>query len=110
LEPKEKKEKLEEVEKAYKAQLQEERCQREKGKWKATEVKEDDKEKEKEPSSSNKKVSDWIFKEDYYVTDKNWIKVKSSSRLMVPPCEQCIKVEEECRQKAWGLGCKRCAQ
>jgi hypothetical protein len=29
---------------------------------------------------------------------------------MVLPCERCIKAEEECRWKAWGLGCKRCAQ
>jgi hypothetical protein len=29
---------------------------------------------------------------------------------MVPPCERCIKVEEECRWKAWGLGCERCTQ
>jgi hypothetical protein len=29
---------------------------------------------------------------------------------MIPPCDRCVKVEEECQWKAWGLGCKRCAQ
>jgi hypothetical protein len=29
---------------------------------------------------------------------------------MVPPCKRCIKAEEECRQKAQGPGCERCAQ
>jgi hypothetical protein len=37
--------------------LQEEKCQRDKGKQKALEIVEDDEETEKEPSSSNKKVS-----------------------------------------------------
>jgi hypothetical protein len=54
----EKRKKLEEVERAYEVQLQEERCQRKKGKWKASEVAEDDEDTEKEPSGSNKKVSD----------------------------------------------------
>jgi hypothetical protein len=36
--------------------------------------------------------------------------VKSSSWLMVPPCERCIKIEEECQWKVQGPGCKRCAQ
>jgi hypothetical protein len=30
--------------------------------------------------------------------------------LIVPPCKWCMKVEEECRQKVRGLGCKKCAQ
>jgi hypothetical protein len=50
--------KLEEAEKAYEAQLQEEKRQREKGKWKASIVEEDDEDAEREPSGSNKKVSD----------------------------------------------------
>jgi hypothetical protein len=49
---------LEEAERAYEAQLQEEECQREKGKWKASVVEEDDEDMEREPSGSNKKVSD----------------------------------------------------
>jgi hypothetical protein len=57
LEVKEKKRKLEEAEKAYEAQLQEEKRQREKGKRKALEVEENNEEIEKEPGSSNKKVS-----------------------------------------------------
>jgi RNA-binding protein 25 len=57
--------KLEEAEKAYKAQLQQEKHWREKEKRKVMEIKEDDKDMEKEPSGSNKKVSDWILKENY---------------------------------------------
>jgi hypothetical protein len=53
----EKRRKLEEVERAYKAQLQEKKCQREKGKRKAFAVTEDNEDTEKEPSGSNKKVS-----------------------------------------------------
>jgi NAD(P)-dependent dehydrogenase (short-subunit alcohol dehydrogenase family) len=44
------------------------------------------------------------------LTNKKQIKVKLGSCLMVPSCERCVKVEEECRQKGQGLGCKRCAQ
>jgi hypothetical protein len=29
---------------------------------------------------------------------------------MEPLCEWCVETEEECRQKAQGLGCERCAQ
>jgi hypothetical protein len=29
---------------------------------------------------------------------------------MVLPCDRCVKVEEECRRKARGPGCERCAQ
>jgi colicin import membrane protein len=54
----EKRRKLEEAERAYKAQLQEERCRREKGKRKASMVEEDKEDMEKELSGSNKKVSD----------------------------------------------------
>jgi hypothetical protein len=57
LKEEEKKKKLEEVEKAYKVQLQEEKRWRDKGKRKASEVAEDNKDIEKEPSGSNKKVS-----------------------------------------------------
>jgi hypothetical protein len=61
----EKRKKLEEAERVYEAQLQEERHWREKGKQKASMVEEDDEDMEKEPSSSNRKVSDWILKENY---------------------------------------------
>jgi hypothetical protein len=54
----EERKKLEEAEKAYKAQLQEEKCQREKEKRKASVVAENDEDMEREPSSSNKEVSD----------------------------------------------------
>jgi hypothetical protein len=59
----EKRKKLEEAERVYKAQLQEERCQREKGERKASVVEEDDEEMEREPSGSSKKVSDGLWKE-----------------------------------------------
>jgi hypothetical protein len=61
----EKRKKLEEAERVYEAQLQEERCQREKGKWKASMVEEDEEDTKKEPSGSNKKVSDKFLKENY---------------------------------------------
>jgi hypothetical protein len=61
----EERKKLEEAEKACKAQLQEEKHQREKGKWKASVVEEVDEDTEREPSGSNKKVSDWILKRSY---------------------------------------------
>jgi hypothetical protein len=54
----EERKKLEEAEKAYKAQLQEEKHWREKGKRKASVVVEDDEDMEREPSSSNKILSD----------------------------------------------------
>jgi RNA-binding protein 25 len=54
----EKRRKLEEAERAYEAQLQEEERQREKGKWKASMVEEYNEDMEREPSGSNKKVSD----------------------------------------------------
>jgi hypothetical protein len=56
---------LEEVEKVYKAQLQEEKHQKNKGKQKASKVAEDNKEMEKEPSGSNKKVSALILLGSY---------------------------------------------
>jgi primosomal protein N' len=51
----EERKKLEKAEKAYKTQLQEEKHQREKGKWKASVVEEDDEDMEREPSGSNKR-------------------------------------------------------
>jgi hypothetical protein len=57
----EKRRKLEEAEKAYEVQLQKKKHWREKRKWKASKVAEDNKEMEKEPSGSNKKVSDCII-------------------------------------------------
>jgi hypothetical protein len=50
--------KLEEVERVYKMQLQKKRHWKEKGKRKASMVEKDDEDMKKEPSSSNKKVSD----------------------------------------------------
>jgi hypothetical protein len=61
----EKRKKLEEAERVYEAQLQEKRCWREKGKQKASVVEEDEEDMEKEPSGSNKKVSDKFSKENY---------------------------------------------
>jgi hypothetical protein len=52
----EERKKLEEVEKAYEAQLQEEKHQREKEKWKASVV---DKDTEREPSGSDKML--WLW-------------------------------------------------
>jgi hypothetical protein len=54
----EKRKKLEEAERVYKVQLQEERHWRKKGKQKASMVEENDEDTKKEPSGSNKKVSD----------------------------------------------------
>jgi hypothetical protein len=61
----EKRKKLEEAERVYEVQLQEERCQREKGKRKASVVKENEEDMEKEPSGSNKRVSNKFPKENY---------------------------------------------
>jgi hypothetical protein len=61
LEEAEKRKQLEEVKKAYKAQLQEEKHWKDKGKQKASEVAEDNEETEKEPSGSSKKVSGLIL-------------------------------------------------
>jgi hypothetical protein len=53
----EERKKLDKVEKAYEAQLQEEKRRREKKKWKASVVEEDEEDMEREPSGSNKKIS-----------------------------------------------------